>query len=62
MQSGTESLPSELKVRIVDENNIELSSDGEDQIITAKLKRIRLEDFLLVNRGFRWINEIPFNR
>ncbi len=26
------------------------------------LKRIRREDFLLVNRGFRWINEYPFNR
>lgn len=26
------------------------------------LKRIRRGDFLLVNRGFRWINEYPYNR
>ncbi len=26
------------------------------------LKRLRREDFLLINRGFRWVNEYPFNR
>lgn len=30
--------------------------------ISATLKRIRREDYLLVNRGFHWINEYPFNR
>ena len=26
------------------------------------LKKIEPKDFLLVNRGFNWINEYPFNR
>lgn len=30
--------------------------------IRAKLHRVKESDFLLVNRGFRWINEYPYNR
>lgn len=42
--------------------------ESDDQVILSgdktriALKRIRREDFLLVNRGFRWINEYPYNR
>ncbi len=61
-QSVTDALPTELKVRIVDESNIELSSDSDSHTISAKLRRVNLEDFLLVKRGFRWINEFPYNR
>jgi hypothetical protein len=34
--------------------------DGQN--LQARLKRTDASDFLLVNRGFRWINEFPFNR
>ncbi len=30
--------------------------------LAVKLKRIDPSKFLLVNRGFHWINERPFNR
>ncbi len=41
-----------------DAEHVVLQSDS--QII--KLKRIDPSKFLLVNRGFHWINERPFNR
>lgn len=34
--------------------------DGQN--IEARLKRVDASEFLLVNRGFHWINEFPFNR
>jgi hypothetical protein len=30
--------------------------------ICARLRRVDESEFLLVNRGFHWINEFPFNR
>jgi hypothetical protein len=30
--------------------------------IRAQLRRVPQTDFLLINRGFHWINEFPFNR
>jgi hypothetical protein len=36
------------------------SIDG--QAIHMDTHLFRREDFLLVNRGFHWIQEIPFNR
>ncbi len=35
-------------------------SDGKEMVVT--LKQLKREDFLLVNRGFHWINEFPYNR
>ena len=39
---------------------LEGTLDG--QKIRAKLRRTKIPSFLLVNRGFHWINEYPFNR
>jgi hypothetical protein len=39
---------------------LEGTLDG--QKISAKLRRAETKDFLLVSRGFHWINEYPFNR
>jgi hypothetical protein len=55
-------LASTLQVKFVDEDRIELSGSMGRQNITAKLRRINRDDFLLVNRGFHWINEYPHNR
>ena len=41
---------------------VQLAGKMNGQEITVKLEPISREDFLLVNRGFRWINEYPFNR
>jgi len=42
----------------LDDDVLTLRGDGFE----SRLKRIRREDFLLIRRGFRWINEYPFNR
>lgn len=34
----------------------------DGQKVQARLQRTDASDFLLVNRGFHWINEFPFNR
>ena len=53
----------ELVIRKVDENRISITAEsltGESLVVVAR--PVRREDFLLINRGFHWINEIPFNR
>ena len=39
---------------------LEGTLDG--QKVRAKLRRADSPEFLLINRGFHWINEYPFNR
>jgi hypothetical protein len=41
---------------------IALEGTLDGQKIQAKLRRTDPGDFLLINRGFHWINEFPFNR
>ena len=42
--------------------SIALEGTMDGQKIRAKLRRTDNPDFLLINRGFHWINEYPFNR
>jgi hypothetical protein len=30
--------------------------------VSARLRKVGISKFLLVNRGFHWISEFPFNR
>ncbi len=56
----------------VDKSVLVLTSDGTDRFalkgtwggvpVAAELKRIDRSNFMLVNRGFHWINERPFVR
>jgi hypothetical protein len=39
-----------------------LTGDFDGQKVQAKLRRTDPKKFLLVSRGFHWINEYPFNR
>jgi len=39
-----------------------LQGSLKGQRIEARLRRVKPSSFLLVNRGFHWINEYPFNR
>ncbi len=41
---------------------IALEGTLEGKKIRAKLRRADHAEFLLINRGFHWINEFPFNR
>ncbi len=44
------------------EDRLVLEGTFEEESIRVELLRRLPEDFLLVNRGFHWINELPFNR
>lgn len=56
------SLGAALKTKVIDDDRIELKGLIARQPVTIQLRRIRREDFLLVNRGFHWISEYPYNR
>jgi len=41
---------------------LELDGTLDHQTIHAELRRVKEPSFQLINRGFHWINEYPFNR
>jgi uncharacterized membrane protein YphA (DoxX/SURF4 family) len=43
-------------------DKVVLKGTWKNQQVQAVLKRISRDDFLLIHRGFRWVNEFPFNR
>ena len=45
-----------------DKDQLTLTARLGDDSITIKLRRFDESKFLLLNRGFHWINEAPFNR
>jgi uncharacterized membrane protein YphA (DoxX/SURF4 family) len=49
-----------LNYRTLPADTLELTSNEIN--LYMKLNKINAKDFLLVNRGFRWINEYPLNR
>jgi hypothetical protein len=46
----------------IDPEKLTLDGTFDGKKIRAKLQRVEPSQFLLVNRGFHWINEFPFNR
>lgn len=52
----------QLELKEVEEGRVQASGTWNGTKIDLTMKKIRREDFLLFNRGFRWINERPFNR
>jgi hypothetical protein len=59
---GQSGLPEELTVQSSNENRLALSGAASGKKIEVKLHKLNREDFLLMNRGFHWINELPLNR
>ena len=55
-------LPDKFKIQIVDADNIELTSLLDDDSSWRFKLRRQKGDFLLSSRGFRWVNQRPFNR
>jgi hypothetical protein len=45
----------------IDKNRLELRSIGKNTIY-MQLNKTEANDFLLLKRGFHWINEYPLNR
>ncbi len=52
----------ELDVKQVSPDQLELSGSAFGHDVRVKLERSNLDGYLLMRRGFRWINEQPFNR
>ena len=42
--------------------HLKMAGNLHDQEIEVRLRRLRRGDFFLVNQGFRWVNESPYNR
>jgi hypothetical protein len=51
-----------LRYRRGADGSIELEGTVEGKAVAAQGTPLRPQDFLLVKRGFHWINEYPFNR
>lgn len=51
-----------LSYRMVDEKNMLLKGTIKNDSVAILLNRKTDKDFRLMNRGFRWINEYPYNR
>lgn len=62
LTNASPAVPQKLRVREVDKQHIIIDGGTNANSISITLRRLNREDFLLVNRGFRWINEYPFNR
>ena len=45
-----------------DQDHMEMKSEDPDGSIYMKLVRLESSDYLLMKRGFHWINEYPLNR
>jgi hypothetical protein len=45
-----------------DDSHLILEGTLRDEPIKVKLRKLDPSKFLLVNRGFHWINEVPFNK
>src|SRR5215469_15007922 len=45
-----------------DEAHLILDGSYRDEAIKVKLRKLDPSKFLLVNRGFHWINEVPYNK
>lgn len=65
LRNGTMEIPSRLSYQETAPNQLKIEgvlvSQAVDTII-VHLKKKNLDDFLLINRKFHWINEYPFNR
>jgi hypothetical protein len=52
----------DLNYTLTEDKKIELKGLVYNDSINIKLFRNTKKDFLLTSRGFRWINEIPYNK
>jgi len=46
----------------LEKNKIKLNGNWRGETLQAEFTRKEVKDYLLVNRGFHWVNEMPFNR
>ena len=61
-QSMNSLVPSTISWVVTDDRHVTLTGKLAGDSLVVQLKRLKPDDFLLMNRGFRWINEYPYNR
>ena len=59
---GEPSQKFELAYARPDPDHLVLEGTFMSDALTVRLRRVDEASFLLVNRGFHWINEVPYNR
>ncbi|WP_148041407.1 hypothetical protein [Rufibacter immobilis] len=52
----------ELHYRLPDKDHLSLQGQLHQDTVQILLRKIDLQQFTLVSRGFRWVNEYPYNR
>src|SRR5262249_9648001 len=62
LQNTGPTLPKQLTIDSPTEKRITLTGVANGKALEIKLHKINREDFLLINRGYHWINELPLNR
>jgi hypothetical protein len=55
-------LPNEFTIDSIDNGRLALSGVANGKKLEIKLRQLNRDDFLLINRGFHWVNELPLNR
>jgi hypothetical protein len=61
-ERGEKSQTNVLAYSWVDADQVVLQGELGTNALSVHLRRIDMSKFLLLNRGFHWINEVPFNR
>lgn len=56
------SFKNQLEYNFPDKEHLVMTGSWKGDSINVRMKIYDLNKFLLVNRGFRWVNEYPFNR
>jgi uncharacterized membrane protein YphA (DoxX/SURF4 family) len=60
--NGDKTKRNEFKYSRPDADHVALEGTLAGDVLSLKMRRIDTSRFLLLNRGFHWINEMPFNR
>ena len=45
-----------------DPSHLDLHGALEGDSVSARLQKVSLEQFALMNRGFHWVSEVPYNK
>ncbi|MEL6944358.1 MAG: hypothetical protein AAFO82_16980, partial [Bacteroidota bacterium] len=57
-----DSIFTELKYERLDSLSFHVYGKREKDSLDFKLRKVEIKDYLLVSRGFNWVNERPYNR
>jgi uncharacterized membrane protein YphA (DoxX/SURF4 family) len=62
LQTAGPAFPDKLTIDSLDDKRLALTGIAGGKKLEVKLHKLNRDDFLLMNRGYHWINELPLNR